>query len=297
MKPKVTIGICVRNGASTIRDAIESVMTQDYPHELMEVIFVDDGSTDNTFSIINDYVSKMNMKVKVFHHKWGGLGYSRNVVVNNAEGEYIVWVDADMILPFNHVRKQVEFMEKNPQVGLAKARYGILPGANIFEILENIPFILYDCKNGSLESKLPGTGGAIFRVQAIRQVGGFDSKLVGTGEDQDVAFRIMKAGWSIKRSDAIFYERRSKSWSEIWKKWFWYGLGDYDLYYKNRHIFSLFGMNPLAGFIKGLLLIADSYRLGYQKYAFILPFHQAFQKIAWCIGFTFNCIKSRRLHF
>jgi len=84
MKPKVTIGICVRNGAFTLREAIESVMIQDYPHELMEVIFVDDGSTDDTLSIINDYALKMDMKVKVFHHKWKGLGYSRNVIVNNA---------------------------------------------------------------------------------------------------------------------------------------------------------------------------------------------------------------------
>lgn len=297
MKPKVTIGICVRNGASTLRDAIESVMAQDYPHELMEVIFVDDGSTDHTLSIIHDYAQKMDMKVKIFHHKWRGLGYSRNVVVKNAEGKYIVWVDGDTILPFNHVRRQVEFIEKNPKTGIAKARYGVLHGANMFEVLENIPFMIYDSKNGSLESKLPGTGGAIFHVSAIREVGGFDDKLVGTGEDQDVAFRISKAGWLIKRSDAIFYEKRAGSLAEIWKKWFWYGLGDYDLYRKNREVFSLFGMNPLAGFIKGLLEIVDSYRLGFRKCAFILPFHYTLQRIAWCIGFSFNGIKSRRLHF
>ena len=65
----------------------------------MEVIFVDDGSEDETLSIINSYVPRMDVKVKVFHHGWKGLGLSRNVVVDSASGDYIIWVDGDMILP------------------------------------------------------------------------------------------------------------------------------------------------------------------------------------------------------
>lgn len=95
----------MRNGASTLREAIESVMAQDYPHELMEVIFVDDGSTDDTLSIIKDYASKMDMKVKIFHHKWKGLGYSRNVILKNSSCKYIVWVDGDIVIPPNYVKK------------------------------------------------------------------------------------------------------------------------------------------------------------------------------------------------
>lgn len=285
LKPKVTIGICVRNGASTIREAIESIMAQDYPHELMEVIFVDDGSTDNTLSIINDYASKIDMKVKIFHHKWKGLGYSRNVVVNNAEGKYVIWVDSDMTLPNDHVRKQVEFMEENPKVAIAKARHGIKDMKNIVAILEHIPFAIYDLKDDWLESKLPGTGGAIYRVEAIRQVSGFDKKLQGTGEDQDAAFRVKNAGWLIKRSSAIFYEKRAQSWFEVWRKWFWYGFGDFALYCKNRKIFSPLGMNPLAGLIRGFLFIPDVYRLIHRKIVMLLPFHLSFEMTAWCLGF------------
>jgi len=285
LNPKVTIGVCVRNCQDTLGKVIEGIMAQDYPHELMEVIFVDDGSEDGTLSIVERYVAKMDMQVKIFHHKWKGLGYSRNVVVNNAEGKYIIWVDGDMILPTDHVRVQVEFMEQNSKLGIAKARYGIITKSNILEVLDNIPFVIYDSKDGSLDLKLPGTGGAIYRVEAIRQAGGFDEKIKGTGEDQDAAFRIKNLGWLIKRSPAIFYERRSRTWRMVWKKWMWYGFGDYDLFCKNRSIFSLFKMNPLAGFVNGLLQVAPAYKLIRNKFVFLLPFHTSIERTAWCIGF------------
>jgi len=286
MKPKITIGVCVRNSAATIREAIESIRAQDFPHELMEVIFVDDGSEDKTPSIIESYVPKMDMQVKVFRQKWKGLGLSRNVVVNNANGDYIVWVDGDMILPKDHVRKQVEFMEQNSKVGIAKARYGMTPRENIVAALENIPFVVYDSKNGSLNSKLPGTGGSICRVEAIRQVGGFDRHLKGVGEDQDVAYRIRAAGWVLRRSSAVFYERRVQTWKDLWNKYLWYGYGDYHLYRKNRNIFSLYKMVPIAGFVTGVLHLPDAYRLTRRKYVFLLPFHFTFKITAWCLGFA-----------
>lgn len=55
MKPKVTVGICVRNCENYIKDAINSILDQDFPHEFMELIFADDGSEDNTFSICGIY--------------------------------------------------------------------------------------------------------------------------------------------------------------------------------------------------------------------------------------------------
>jgi len=48
MKPIATIGVCVRNCEATIKEVINSIINQDFPHELMEVIIVDDGSEDRT---------------------------------------------------------------------------------------------------------------------------------------------------------------------------------------------------------------------------------------------------------
>jgi len=290
-KPKVTIGCCVRNGSATLNKCIESILSQDYPHNLIEIIFVDDGSIDDTFNIIKNYLPKIDMHVKVFRQKWRGLGPSRNLVVENASGDYILWVDADMILPKDHVRRQVEFMEGNPNVGIAKARYGFLADDNLVAMLENVPCLVDDLK-GRL--KFPGTGGSIYRVKALRHICGFDNHLVGVGEDQDAAFRVKTAGWLIKKSNAIFFELREQNWGELWKKYLWYGYGNYFLYKKNKLIFKLYKMIPPAGLIAGILYSFEGYRLVKRKMVlFLLPFHYFFKMTAWCLGFFYAFLKDK----
>ena len=289
MKTMVTIGVCVRNSVTTVREAIESIICQDFPHELMEVIFVDDGSEDDTLSIIQEYVSRMDIEAKVFHTSWRGLGAARNLVVKNAKGKYIIWVDGDMILPKDHVRKQVEFMEQNPTVGVAKARYGIYPQKNLVGALEDIGYLAVDFKYGGevIGSRALGTGGSIYRVKAIRQVGGFDDYITGVGEDLDAEHRIRNAGWILYRATpALFYERRRNTWKDLWNEGFWHGYGGHYVLRKDRGIFALYKMNPLAGFLAGAWYSTIAYRITYRKMAFLLPLQYAFKRIAWCFGFV-----------
>jgi len=293
-KPSVTIGVCVRNCEATIKEVIESIVRQDFPHNLMELIFVDDGSKDTTLQIIMDCINDLDIQVKVYHGTWKGLGPARNMVVNNSTGVYIIWVDGDMLLPKDHVRKQVEFMEKNPKVGIAKAKYTLSHDENLVEFLENVACVAEDIRGGDEwknDLRLPGTGGAIFRVQAARQVNGFDESLKGTGEDQDIAYRIKEAGWQIKRSNAFFYEKRSKTWKALWKKYLWYGHGDYHLYRKNRKLFLLYGMVPFLQFVAGLFYSLIAYKLIRRKITFILPMQFSFKMTAWCLGFMTGQIK------
>lgn len=293
MKPVVTIGICVRNSEASIKEAIDSVLNQDFPHELMEVIFVDDGSEDKTLSIIFDYIPRMNERAKVFHSEWKGLGWVRNVVVENARGVYIIWVDGDMILPRNHVRKQVEFMQQNPTVGIAKARYGVCAKQNLIAALENIVFMVFDFKyEGEVNPKVLGTGGSIYRVKAIKQVNGFDVRITGTGEDMDAEYRIRNAGWVLYRATpAVFYEMYRKTWKDLWDEEFWHGYGVHYLFKKNKGQLSLYRVAPPAAFAIGVWLSTIAYKLIRRKWVFLLPIQYTFKKIAWCLGFAKGQIK------
>lgn len=273
---------------SSIKEVIDSVIYQDFPHELMEVIFVDDGSKDRTLSIVTNSLSRMDMPVKVFHHEWKGLGPTRNVVVNNASGDYIVWVDGDMILPRDHVRKQVEFMQQHPTVGVAKARYGTCPGESLVGALDNIAFQAVDFKyGGKPTSRVLGTGGSIYRVKAIRQVGGFDDHLSGVGEDADAEYRMRKTGWLLYlRTPALFYERRRKTWKALWDEGVWHGYSGHYILRKNSGIIALYKMIPPAGFLAGVWYSLIAYKLTRKKRVFLLPLEYTFKRIAWCFGFV-----------
>lgn len=92
MKPTFSIIVPVYNVELYLRRCIESVLTQSY-HDF-ELILVDDGSKDNSGAICDEYAKKDN-RVRVFHKENGGVSSARNVGLNEAEGEWICFVDSD----------------------------------------------------------------------------------------------------------------------------------------------------------------------------------------------------------
>jgi len=90
--PKISIIIPVYNAAEYLRECIDSVVSQSY--ENLEIICIDDGSTDNSISIIEEYV-KADDRVKLIKQKNLGAAYARNAGVQIASGEYISYIDAD----------------------------------------------------------------------------------------------------------------------------------------------------------------------------------------------------------
>lgn len=292
MKPIVTIGMCMRNSENTIANALDSIINQDFPHKKMQAIFVDDGSTDKTYSILKKYIAKMNFSTKVFQTKWQGLGPARNLIANKSDGEYIIWVDADEVLMKNYVSKQVEFMEKNPKVGITVGVVKLVP-RNLVLNLELIPVIVNHFQHGKPSSflwrtnKLPGTGGATYRVEALKQVNGFNPDLRGVGEDQDVAHRIQNKGWLIQLNYAQFYEFHGgmSNFKHLWIKYVWYGIGSERIYRQNRTVFSLVRMSPIAGFLTGALYLPVAYQVLSKKMFFLLPMHYGIKMTGWMFGF------------
>jgi poly-beta-1,6-N-acetyl-D-glucosamine synthase len=284
----VTVGICVKNGSEDIVKSLRSVAAQDFPHDRMEVIVVDDGSQDQTLSMVCDYAPKMDVECRVFHHDWQGLGVSRSLVAKRAAGKYIVWVDCDITLPKNHVSTQFAFMEDNPKIGIAKAAYGIIPKANLVAALENMSFV---AENSRYEC---GTGGSIYRTQAIKEVGYFNPLLRRAGEDHDAAFKIASAGWVLTRSPAVFFEQPRVSWKKLWGKYYNWGFGLHEACRQNPDLVVLYQMLPLAGLYGGIRRAAIAYRLTGKKSAFLLPIQFFYKLSAWCLGYLKGALRSQK---
>jgi glycosyltransferase involved in cell wall biosynthesis len=286
---RVTIGVCVKNCGSMVKDAISSIRSQNFPHELIEVIFVDDGSKDNTLSVINAYLPELGMQARVFHHDWKGLGITRNVVVKFSRGKYIIWVDGDMSLSKDFVRKQVEFMELNPEVGIGKGKYDMLSQGSLVSDLENMESAIANFRRRGKAKSIPlGTGGAIYRVDAIRRIGGFDEKIVGVGEDMDAEQRISNSGWMLDVTPAVFREKRRKTWGALWSEYFWHGKGNSYLFANRKESFDPKKfLIPLIIKVEFSRVIA-AYKLTGRKMALLLPLNYAFKRTAWLLGFLYS---------
>jgi len=107
--PLVSVVIPVHNGEQYIKESIDSCLKQDYPN--IEVIVVDDKSTDNTLDILREYGERITvMPVE----KQNGLGNVINIGIRASKGQYIARMDADDVMYPSRIEKQVEYMQSNP---------------------------------------------------------------------------------------------------------------------------------------------------------------------------------------
>ncbi|MCR5595930.1 MAG: glycosyltransferase [Lachnospiraceae bacterium] len=90
--PTVSVCIPVYNVENYIRACLDSVITQTYAR--LQIIIVDDGSTDSTGKICDDYAGK-DVRINVIHKKNGGIYTARNACLDAVKGDYISWVDGD----------------------------------------------------------------------------------------------------------------------------------------------------------------------------------------------------------
>ena len=240
-----------------------------------------------TDRVIWNGLSNVDFDHKIYRDS-KGLGAARQTVVDKASGKYVVWIDGDMILPDNYVRKQVDFMECHPSVAVAGGKYGLHIGYGAVADLENLVYFVdsvYGGRTASRFGQLPGTEGSIFRVEALKEVGGFDVNIKGAAEDTELACRLIAAGWELTATDQFFVESTRNSLFSLWQQYVWYGYGGHFIFHKNRDMLTLWKMTPIAGFVAGLLRFPGAYKLIHKKFVFLLPLHYTFKRIAWLFGF------------
>ncbi|MCO7135731.1 glycosyltransferase family 2 protein [Ligilactobacillus salivarius] len=102
---KVSIGVPIYNVEEYLRECLDSIMNQTF--EDFEVIMVDDGSPDNSFSICQEYVAK-DSRFKLIHQENKGLAGARNTCLKYMHGEFITWIDSDDVVDNNYLERLLE---------------------------------------------------------------------------------------------------------------------------------------------------------------------------------------------
>ena len=117
----ISVVMPVYNGGKMLSDSIESVLNQTYDN--IELIIVNDYSTDNTESIIDNYASKDSRVVKINNPRNLKLPATLNVGFQRAEGEYWTWTSADNKYKPTAIATMAEIMDNNTEVGFVYANF------------------------------------------------------------------------------------------------------------------------------------------------------------------------------
>lgn len=132
---KFSILMCLYNVEDYLREAVDSIISQDIGFEdNVQIILVNDGSPDNCETICQEYKEKYPDNIVYVKKKNGGLSDARNTGLKYVEGKYLNFFDADDILSEPTLREMYQFLEQHPEIDLAciplvffEARTGLHP--------------------------------------------------------------------------------------------------------------------------------------------------------------------------
>jgi len=127
--PKVSALMGAYNYGSYIVEAIESCMGQEYPPELLELVIVDDGSSDNTAELVRSAQERHPGRIIFVQQENAGATAATNRARREATGDLIALLDADDIWVPEKTRRQVEFMLRRPELGLSFTRMQLIDGS------------------------------------------------------------------------------------------------------------------------------------------------------------------------
>lgn len=122
--PLVSAIIPAYNAQDYLKTAINSAFEQSYPN--IEIIVVNDGSTDSTGTIADAFASKFPGKVKVVHQENGGLCAARNSAIRHAKGEFFALLDADDEWLPHHIQSSVDAFARHPMAALVHSNVELM---------------------------------------------------------------------------------------------------------------------------------------------------------------------------
>jgi glycosyltransferase involved in cell wall biosynthesis len=286
----ITVGLCVKNAEKTIRKCIGSVLNQNYPSRLITIIVVDGNSADSTVEIIRNSLHNSGLSSYFYSDHGGGLGVARQMVLDNTKEKYIIWIDGDSIIFKDFISEQVKFMEKELGVAVATGTFVRYKNAeeSLSSSLESIEKYVGSVTFDPASSRrgLPPNDTSVYRVEALKQIGGFDTCIRGASEDEDVITRMRKNGWVITvNSNAYYHAFPKATWHGIWKEGVWFGCGQHYISHKDKTMHVIMHHIPFIVFFVKFNVGSTAYKLTSEKKVFLFPLAGFFMTMAWWYGY------------
>jgi cellulose synthase/poly-beta-1,6-N-acetylglucosamine synthase-like glycosyltransferase/peptidoglycan/xylan/chitin deacetylase (PgdA/CDA1 family)/spore germination protein YaaH len=245
--PPVSIIVPGYNEEVTVIKTIQSLLKIEYP--AFEIIFVDDGSKDKTYELVNLAYGHHPL-VKVLTKPNGGKATALNFGINHAQNDFVVCIDADTQLKNDAIYHLMTYFT-DEEIGAVAGTVKVGNENNLITRWQSIEYITaqnmdrraFDLINSI--TVVPGAIGA-FRKSAVFKAGGFTYDTLA--EDCDLTMRILKQGYVVRNSDeAIAYTEAPETLSGLLKQRFRWSFGVMQSFWKNRDAlfnpkYKFFGM-------------------------------------------------------
>lgn len=276
--PFISIVVPAYNESELIEKCLDSLLKLDYPKNKLEIIVINDGSTDDTEAKAKNYESH---GINVYTKENGGKGAALNYGIQKATGEFVATMDADSHVTPQVIKELLPYFD-DPDVMAATPSIKVAPGSSPIKEFQRIEYlmILFSRKLLSYIESVPVTPGpfSMFRKVVFDKVGLFDEdNLV---EDQEIAMRIQANHFKIRSSvedDATVYTDPPDNLNDLLKQRVRWQRGGIRNYWKYRHLvkseFGDYGMffiplnfATLTAFFIVLALLLNSF-FTYSYYA------------------------------
>lgn len=243
----VSIIVPAYNEEITVVKSLRSLLNTEYPE--FELIFVDDGSKDDTYKIVSEEFANEE-RITILTKPNGGKASALNFGIGHAKYDFAVCIDADTQLKNDAVYQLMTYFTDD-EVGAVAGTVKVGNENNIITKWQSIEYITaqnmdrraFDLINSI--TVVPGAIGA-FRKSAVDEAGGFTSDTLA--EDCDLTMRILKCGYIIRNAaEAVAYTEAPETLDGLLKQRFRWSFGVIQSFWKNRNAlfnkkFKSFGM-------------------------------------------------------
>jgi cellulose synthase/poly-beta-1,6-N-acetylglucosamine synthase-like glycosyltransferase/peptidoglycan/xylan/chitin deacetylase (PgdA/CDA1 family) len=230
--PPVTVVVPAYNEEVGVATAVRSIAGSVYPS--LEVVVVDDGSTDRTADVV-ERLALPNVRLVRQHN--GGKASALNAGISLASHDVIITVDGDTAFEPDTIAMLVQPLS-DPGVGAVSGNTKVGNRGGILGRWQHIEYVMgfnLDRRMYDLLGCMPTVPGAIggFRREALDAIGGFRTDTLA--EDTDVTMAIGRLGWRVAYADrARAWTEAPATWSALWKQRYRWSYGNMQALWKHR---------------------------------------------------------------
>lgn len=184
-QPQISVTIAAYSAERWIESCLQSVFDQSYPQELIELVIVDDGSTDNTREIL-DRLSLGHQNIRTIYQQNQGTAAAHTIGLQHCRGKYIFVLSHDCYAEPDWVETVVNIFEENPQVGIIQGQ--VVPAREVTEPFAHM--VEFTEFNRSF-----ATVAIAYRARDLDLAGrNYLGELSRFGDDAELAYRMLKQG-------------------------------------------------------------------------------------------------------